>query len=140
MAQLSLTRFFLLMFFASISIGAHGKCESVVFKSEDVEKTETTTACFLQDPTYFISENCEDLSCSFIKSLKKTEHKVESGMRPGAILCEALNGVLETVTYFRVTFPVRRCLFPKDRSFISLNYLESWDGERFRGPSIPDDL
>ena len=61
-------------------------------------------------------------------------------MRPGAILCEMLGGALESVTYDRVSFEVRRCLFPKDKSFISLNLLESWDGARFRGPSIPVDL
>lgn len=140
MAQHSLNRFFILMMMTFIYGSAQAKCEKIMMKSEDVNKQEKASVCFLQEPTYFISQNCQDLSCAFIRNLKKIEHEVDAGMRPGAILCEMLGGTLESVSFNRVSFTVRRCLFPKDKSFISLNLLESWDGERFRGPSIPVDL
>lgn len=122
------------------SFSAWSRCEEVSFQSQDVEKVEKAETCFLNDPTYFISQNCQDLSCSFAKELKSIEFEVEAGMRPGAILCEKLGGLLESVTYDRVKFTVRRCIFEKDKTFISLNLLESWDGKVFKGPSIPVDL
>ncbi len=138
--QVSNRLILLITLFCLSTASAFAKCEEVNFVSEDVDKTEKAEACFMSDPTYFISRNCQDLSCGFIKDLKKIEHEVEAGMRPGAILCEMLGGSLESVIYSRVNFTVRRCLFEKDKSFISLNLLESWDGEKFRGPSTPVDL
>lgn len=141
MAQPALNRLFLcLILFCLGSVTAFAKCEEVQFKSEETFKNEKAETCFYNDPTYFLSQNCQDLSCGFIRDLKKIEHEVDSGMRPGAILCEMLGGALESVSYDRVKFEVRRCLFANDKSFISLNLLESWDGQVFRGPSTPIDL
>lgn len=140
MALLPLNKISLFLFLLILSTATQAACEEVKFRSESTKKTSEARACFQTDPTYFISQNCQDLSCGFIRDLRKIDHEVDSGIRPGAILCETLGGVLESVRYDRVSFEVRRCLFQKDQSFISLNLLESWDGHKFRGPSVPVDL
>lgn len=144
MAQQRLIKFSIgLMFIlGSFAFAAESElaCKIVPVKSQNLKKSEKVKICTLRDDSYFISSNCQDLSCKFMSELKglKLSHSPEE--RPGIEICKNLKGVVEEVTVDKISYPVQRCVFAKDKTFISLNLLESWDGKTFKGPSIPLDI
>ncbi len=143
MVQLRSINFFLLVFISMQTFAdsnPESKCRSVELKSASVGKKERTDLCFLSDETYFISRNCQDLNCAFMKRLKDKKAPTSSAERPGLILCKEIKGVVEGVQILETTLSIQRCLFPKEKSSISLNLLESWDGKSFLGPSAPHHL
>ena len=136
MAQLRLIKAIVFLS-AFMTAMAFAGCKDVVITSHSVKGSEKTGLCFFQDSTYFISKNCQDLQCDFMRRLKVRGVKVSSEERPGAILCRDLKGIIEEVTLPGTKFAIKRCLFSDEKSFISLNLLESWDGKKFVGPSKP---
>lgn len=141
MAQLPLISLLSLLLFSSLSFAETSlNCGDKEVKSQNLKKSEKVSLCTLRDDTYFISKNCQDLSCSFMKKLKSSPQSHDPTIRPGIATCRALKGEVEEVNVEKIDYPVQRCLFPSDKTFISLNLLESWDGKVFKGPSKPIDL
>lgn len=134
MARLRLISLIALM----MSGSALAECRDVVLKSTTIKAGEKAALCFFNDDTYFISKNCQDLSCGFMTDLRKKPAMVSPDERPGAALCKELSGIIETLTMSGVKHTIQRCLFVKEKTFISLNLLESWDGKKFLGPSEPN--
>lgn len=134
MAQQRLIKMMALIVILS-SAAAFASCKDLVVKNSNKEGSEKTSLCFFNDETYFISKNCQDLSCPFMSALKKRGPVTESHERPGSILCKELKGVEEGINIPGTRLTIKRCLFPEEKAFISLNLLESWDGKKFAGPS-----
>lgn len=110
-------------------------CQEIEIKSLVVSKSEKVKVCFYSDnESYFISQNCMDLSCDFVQKLKKNGLTLSENSRPGLSTCKALQGSPDTVHFKEGKRSHRRCVFVKDASFISLNMLESWNGKIFTGP------
>lgn len=141
MAQPRLIKFtlslFLLMTGSVLAEESNLACKEVTIKSENVKASQNVRVCTLKEMSYFISGNCQNLSCDFMGRLRKHELTHSPDERPGVMICHALEGAVEEVTLTGVSYPIQRCVFSKDRSFISLNLLESWDGKKFKGPSVP---
>ena len=116
---------------------SHLGCKETQVKSENLKASEKVTICTLKEVSYFISGSCQNLSCDFMSRLKKQKLTHTPDERPGVTICESLEGVVESVTLEGSSYPIQRCIFSKDKSFISLNLLESWDGKAFKGPSKP---
>jgi hypothetical protein len=141
MAQLQLTKVIstiILMLFTSLAFSStEFSCKEVQVQSQDVKAIEKSNLCFLKDDTYFITKNCSDLKCQFMGRLKQTRFSHSESERPGATMCQALKGVVEAVSIPSSKLKIQRCLFTKEKTSISLNLLESWDGKGFNGPSKP---
>lgn len=134
--KISIGLLFVLCSFA-FAAEAELTCKVVPVKSQNLKKSEEVKLCTLRDDTYFISSNCQDLSCKFMSELKSLKLSHSPDERPGIEICKNLKGNVEVVKIEKLHYPVQRCVFAKDKTFISLNLLESWDGKTFKGPSIP---
>ncbi|WPU66589.1 hypothetical protein [Peredibacter starrii] len=143
MAQRRLIKLALgLIFVMSSALAAESdlSCKVLLVKSQNLKASQEVKICTLREETYFISANCQDLSCRFMKELKGLKLSHSPDERPGMEICKNLKGTVEEVTVEKISYSVLRCVFAKDKSFISLNLLESWDGKTFKGPSTPIDL
>lgn len=127
----------LLAFSSALMAKSEFVCKEVKVQSKSIKASEEATLCFLRDDTYFISGNCSDLKCKFIERLKVKKMKYSEEERPGVTLCRAIQGVPEDIALPDSKLTITRCLFTKEKTSISLNLLESWDGKHFSGPSRP---
>ncbi len=118
----------------TFGFGSDYKCRQVSLKSEILSLKEKVEFCFLKDESYFISRNCLDMSCKFIQTLRQKglSHSVLN--RPGLVTCTNLDGAYDTFKIKKSDKTYLRCVFKEDRSSISLNLLESWNGKHFEGP------
>lgn len=141
MAQPQLIKYFLVLsLLISGSVLAEESnlaCKEATIKSQNVKSSQKLRVCTLKEVSYFISGNCKNLSCDFMNRLRKHKLTHSPDERPGVMICNALEGAVEEVTLSGISYPIQRCVFSKDKSFISLNLLESWDGKKFKGPSLP---
>lgn len=124
----------------TFSVWAKYTCKEVKLESNTVSASEVQTLCFMQAPSYFISEKCASHKCDFIKKLQNQKIEFSEKERPGALLCKTLGGIKEEVTLADSKQKISRCLFTEEKVSISLNLLESWNGKHFSGPSRPLNL
>ncbi|HXH73570.1 MAG TPA: hypothetical protein VNJ08_01295 [Bacteriovoracaceae bacterium] len=117
-----------------LASGADYKCEEVEIVTKTLNQKETAEICFHErSPSFFISNNCLDLSCDFTKKIKTTTFTHSNRFRPGVTMCQDLGGGVDYAT-LKGKGEIERCVFTKDLSSISLNLLESWNGKIFAGP------
>lgn len=116
-------------------------CKETKIESVELKVSEVRELCFLQnDETYFMTSDCVDLSCKVVQKLKSKSVPHSETERPGALFCKSLGGVVEEVRLQGGKLKIQRCLFTQEKSSLSLNLLESWNGKHFSGPSKPLDL
>lgn len=128
---------FSLFLLTSLNTYANSNCRQVTLKGLTVKETETREYCFLKEPTYFLSKNCQSMDCVLIRKLKKTKVGPSTQDRPGVHLCKALGGGVDQVMLMDSKITTFRCVYSEDMSSVSLNLLESWNGKIFTGPSEP---
>lgn len=137
MARLLSNKILCVMFTAALSIPVYAadyECNEVEIHGQVVKESEKLTLCFLKDPSYFISKNCVSLDCAFIARLRKARITQSTHEGPGSSMCRELGGLEEEIKVASMEDDQIRCVFPEDRSTISLNLLESWNGKYFAGP------
>lgn len=120
--------------FSAVGFAGDYECKDWEIEGQLVKKSETLALCTMKDPSYFISRNCTSLDCDFITRLKKINIVSSIYERPGSTTCVQLGGIEEEIKIKGIDGEQIRCVFPEDRSTISLNLLESWDGKYFKGP------
>lgn len=111
------------------------ECQDKEIKSNVVTGSEKTKLCFMEDTSFFISNHCISMNCAFIDRLKKLKVTHSIMERPGSNICKQLGGLVEKVSVSCLDEEQDRCVFIEDRSTISLNLLESWNGKYFTGPA-----
>jgi hypothetical protein len=124
---------FAMLILAAVSF-AKSDCRKVIVENKSLKISEKVNLCFLDDKSYFISQNCQNLECKFVDKLKsdRPEHSLDN--RAGVTMCKFLGGGVEAITIGGNKGTASRCVFTSDHTSISLNLLESWNGKTFTGP------
>jgi hypothetical protein len=134
--------FIAILFLTSTDLSASSAldCRDVEIQKTAPKAWEKTILCFLREDSYFVSEACANLDCAFVKRLRELKVVPRESGHSAATACKALGGIKEEISISFGKSAIKRCLFTKEKISVSFNFLESWNGKHFTGPSKAKDL
>ena|GEM_PF-3262153 len=115
-----------------LSFSSKSWSSDYVCKETKVNKKDKLL-CFMREESFFITPDCQKNDCKFIQAIKKIKPQLLNVERPGTTLCRAVAGKMDSWKLSSFNYDISVCQL--DKTTISLNLLESWNGTLFTGPA-----